>query len=198
MDFTMSPAEKSKSASHGAERARPLTELRIQETQRFGTVVKTRIALDESAANINVPNLNQLLADTYMLRDLYKKHHWQVWGPSFYALHLLFEKHSEEQNQLVDLLTERIQTLGGVSLAMAYDIAEVANVPRTTRGREDLAKQLERLLHAHEIVLEESRAAARQAAGNGDEGTNDLLVGDLIRSNERQSWLLSQHIQKDS
>jgi starvation-inducible DNA-binding protein len=52
------------------------------------------------------------LADTMMLRDLYKKHHWQVAGQTFYQLHLLFDKHYTEQSTLVDALAERIQSLG--------------------------------------------------------------------------------------
>jgi len=74
----------------------------------------------EEPVRVQVTNqLNQLLADTMTLRDLYKKCHWQVAGPTFYQLHLLYDKHYGEQNDLVDLIAERIQLLGGVTLAMA-------------------------------------------------------------------------------
>jgi starvation-inducible DNA-binding protein len=128
------------------------------------------------------------------LRDLYKKHHWQTAGPTFHQLHLLFDKHYEEQNELVDSLAERIQMLGGVSLAMAPDVAEATIIPRAPRGREEVPVQVSRLLHAHEIVLEEARSMARQAAEAGDDGTNDLLVSDVVRGNEKQVWFLSEHV----
>src|SRR5450631_1199406 len=88
------------------------------EFQAFGHIVRTHIALAESVAAESVENLNQLLADAITLRDLYKKHHWQVAGPTFYSLHLLFDQHYEQQNILVDLIAERIQMLGGVGVAM--------------------------------------------------------------------------------
>jgi starvation-inducible DNA-binding protein len=141
-----------------------------------------------------VEQLNQLLADTVTLRDLYKKHHWQVLGPTFYQLHLLFDKHSGEQSGLVDVIAERIQTLGGVSLAMGGDIAETTVIPRPPRGREAVRAQIARLLHAHEIVLKEARTMARRAAERGDDGTNDLIVSDVVRGNETQVWFLAEHV----
>jgi starvation-inducible DNA-binding protein len=125
---------------------------------------------------------------------MYKKHHWQVAGPSFYQLHLLFDKHAGEQDELVDLIAERVQLLGGVSLAMAHDIAETSLIPRPPRGREEPPVQISRLLHAHEIVIKEARAMARRAATAGDDGTNDLLVSDVIRRNELQVWFVAEHV----
>ncbi|HVQ13493.1 MAG TPA: DNA starvation/stationary phase protection protein, partial [Vicinamibacterales bacterium] len=154
------------------ERARPLTHQHAHEIQPFGHIVKLPIALSEDACRKSVENLNQLIADTMTLRDLYKKHHWQVAGPTFMQLHLLFDKHYEQQDELVDALAERIQLLGGVSIAMAADVAETTLVPRPPRGREEVPVQIGRLLHAHEIVLKEARTMARQAAENGDDGTN--------------------------
>ena len=128
------------------------------------------------------------------LRDLYKKHHWQVSGPTFYQLHLLFDKHFNEQSELVDLLAERVMLLGGVSVAMSADVAETTLVPRPPKGREEVPVQLSRLLHAHEVVLKEARALARQAAEAGDDGTNDLLVSSVIRTNEMQVWFVAEHL----
>jgi starvation-inducible DNA-binding protein len=177
-----------------ARTAAPLTGQRGHEIQAFGSVVPVPIALAESTRRASADNLNQLLADTLTLRDLYKKHHWQVSGPTFYQLHLLFDKHSGEQNDLVDLIAERIMTLGGVSIAMSADVAETTLVPRPPRGREEVPVQISRLLHAHAIVLEEARAMARQAAESGDDGTNDLLVSNVIRTNEMQVWFVSEHL----
>jgi starvation-inducible DNA-binding protein len=176
------------------ERARPLVGQKAKEIQAYGTIVKLPIALSEKACRQSAENLNQVLADTITLRDLYNKHHWQVAGHTFYQLHLLFDKHYEEQNELVDQIAERIQLLGGVSLAMAPDIAETTLIPRPPRGREEVPVQISRLLHAHEIILEEARSMAGQADKAGDDGTNDLLVSDVIRTNELQVWFLSQHL----
>ena len=173
--------------------AAPLQHQQVHEIQPFGHLIKMPIALSESVCNESVTNLNQLLADTMTLRDLYKKHHWQVAGPTFHQLHLLFDKHYGEQNELVDAIAERIQALGGVSLAMAPDVAEATLIPRPPKGREAVPVQISRLLHAHEIVLKEARTMAGQAQKRGDDGTNDLIVSDVIRTNEFQVWFVGQH-----
>lgn len=176
------------------DRVRPLLDQHARETQPFGTIAKLPIALAESVCKASVENLNQLIADTITLRDMYKKHHWQVAGATFYQLHLLYDKHFDEQTELVDLLAERIQSLGGIGIAMAHDVAETTLIPRLPRGRQDVPVQLARLLHAHEIILLEARTMARQAAEAGDDGTNDLLVSDVVRTNELQVWFLSEHL----
>jgi starvation-inducible DNA-binding protein len=176
------------------KRASPLTHQQAHEVQPFGHVVRMPIALSEQACKDSVENLNQLLVDTITLRDLYKKHHWQVSGATFYQLHLLFDKHYGEQNELVDEIAERIQLLGGVSLAMAHDVAERTLIPRPPKGREEPPVQVSRLLHAHEVVLNEARAMARRAAEQGDDGTNDLIVSDVIRRNELQVWFVGEHV----
>jgi starvation-inducible DNA-binding protein len=176
------------------DRARPLLEQHAKESQPFGTIAKLPIALAKDVCKASVENLNQLIADTMTLRDMYKKHHWQVAGATFYQLHLLYDKHFDEQSELVDLLAERIQSLGGISIAMAHDVAETTLIPRLPRGRQEVPVQLARLLHAHEIILLEARTMARQAAEAGDDGTNDLLVSDVIRGNELQVWFLSEHL----
>jgi len=174
--------------------AGPVLHQQGHEIQPFGHLVKLPIALAESACRESVNNLNQLLADTMTLRDLYKKHHWQVLGHTFYQLHLLFDKHYEEQSKLVDQVAERIQLLGGVSIAMAADVAETTIIPRPPKGREAVPVQISRLLHAHEIVLMEARTMARQAVENGDDGTNDLIVSDVIRTNELEVWFVAEHV----
>jgi starvation-inducible DNA-binding protein len=176
------------------KRATPLVHQQAHEIQPFGHLVRMPIALSENVSKASVENLNQLLADTITLRDLYKKHHWQVAGPTFYQLHLLFDKHYEEQNELVDAIAERIQLLGGVSIAMAHDVADMTLIPRPPKGREETPVQISRLLHGHEIVLKEARAMARLAAEAGDDGTNDLIVSDIVRRNELQVWFVAEHV----
>jgi len=177
----------------GAERSKPVLHQQATEIQPYGKIAKLPIALDEKVCAASAENLNQILADTITLRDLYKKHHWQVAGHTFYQLHLLFDKHHDEQDELVDTIAERIQSLGAVSLAMAADVAETTIIPRPPRGREEVPAQISRLLEAHEMILKEARTMARQAAEAGDDGTNDVLVSEVIRSNELQVWFLSEH-----
>jgi starvation-inducible DNA-binding protein len=178
----------------GTKRARPVQHQHAPEIQPYGKIAKLPIALDEEVCAAGVDNLNQLIADTITLRDLYKKHHWQVAGSTFYQLHLLFDKHYGEQNELVDLIAERIQVLGGVSLAMAADVAEITLIPRPPRGREEAPVQISRLLEAHETILREARTMARKAREAGDDGTYDLLVSNVIRTNELQVWFLAEHL----
>lgn len=174
--------------------ASPVVHQTGHEIQPYGHVIRMPIALADSVCKQSVEHLNQLLADTMTLRDLYKKHHWHVSGPTFYQLHLLFDKHYEEQVALIDAIAERIQLLGGVSLAMAADVAETTLIPRPPKGRESVPVQVSRLLHAHEIVLKEARTMARLAAEQGDDGTNDFLVGNVIRTNELQVWFVAEHV----
>jgi starvation-inducible DNA-binding protein len=176
------------------ERARPIINQHAPEIQAFGTIAKLPNGLSEKTCQESVNRLNQILADTMTIRDMYKKHHWQVAGKTFYQLHLLFDKHYDEQAELVDQIAERIQLLGGLSIAMAADVAETTNVPRPPKGRESVPVQIGRLLTAHEIILQQSHASAKKAADMGDDGTNDLLVSDVIRTNELQVWFLSEHL----
>jgi len=165
-----------------------------QVTQEYGAIIPMPHGMDQELAGSSVGMLNQVLADTMTLRDMYKKHHWQVVGPTFNQLHLMYDKHYDAQVELVDALAERIQILGGVSLAMAADIAEETRIPRPPRGREPAAVQLTRLIDAHTLILKESRELAEQADEAGDSGTNDLLVSQVVRCNELQVWFLSEHL----
>ena len=162
--------------------------------QEFGTVYSVPIGLGENVRAASTNALNQLLADTMVLRDLYKKHHWQVSGATFYQLHLLFDKHYAEQVELMDGLAERITSLGGVPLAAPHDVAEASSIRRPPKGRESVPAQISRLLDAHEQILIESRGAAKEASQNGDDGTNDLIVSDVIRTNEMHVFFLSEHL----
>jgi starvation-inducible DNA-binding protein len=175
--------------------AQPRIHQRAREIQEYGTAVHALpLELEEPVRLEMTEQLNQLLADTMTLRDLYKKSHWQVAGPTFYQLHLLFDKHYGEQVELVDTIAERIQILGGVSIAMAADVAETTRIDRPPRGREEVPVQLSRLLDAHQVIIRQCRTLARRASELGDDGTNDMIVGDVLRTNEMQVWFVSEHL----
>lgn len=177
------------------DRAQPVLHQRARETQDFNAVTaELPLGLPVEARQEMARQLNQILADTMTLRDLYKKSHWQVSGPTFYQLHLLYDKHYQEQAELVDAIAERIQVLGGISIAMAHDVAETASISRPPRGREEVPVQISRLLEAHEAIIKEVRTSARRADVLEDDGTNDLLVSEVLRTNELQVWFLSEHL----
>ena len=189
-------AKKHNDSANGQKiTAQPHFHQRAREIQAYGAVNHALpLVLEEPVRLEMTEQLNQLLADTITLRDLYKKSHWQVAGPTFYQLHLLFDKHYEEQAELVDSIAERIQLLGGISLAMAADVAETTQIERPPRGREEIPVQLSRLIDAHRVIVEESRKLARRASDLGDDRTNDLVVSEVLRKNEFQIWFLSEHL----
>jgi len=190
------PAPRTSTKSfNGRINAQPRIHQRAREIQPYGTVSHALpLELEEPVRLEMTEQLNLLLADSITLRDLYKKSHWQVAGPTFYQLHLLFDKHFEEQVEIVDEIAERIQLLGGVSLAMAHDIAETTRIERPPRGREEVPVQISRLLDAHQVIIRHCRELSRRADELGDDGTNDLVVSDVLRPNELQVWFLSEHL----
>jgi starvation-inducible DNA-binding protein len=187
--------EAPKSSAKVADLVTPNWRQHAKSIQKYGTVVKDLpIGLDASPRQVIVGRLNLLLADTITLRDLYKKSHWQVGGPTFYQLHLLFDKHAGEQSELVDEIAERVQILGGVSIAMAHDVAANSRLERAPIDREEVPVQISRLLEAHHLILKDARDLAEKANDLGDVGTNDLLASSVVRTNEMQVWFVSEHL----
>src|ERR1700731_717282 len=175
--------------------AQPRLHQRASEIQKYGTVSHMLpLDLEEPVRLEMTEQLNLLLADTMTLRDLYKKSHWQVAGPTFYQLHLLFDKHHGEQAEIVDTIAERIQLLGGVSIAMAADVSETTRIERPPKGREEVPVQISRLLDAHQLIIGLCRKLSKRASDLGDEGTNDVVVSDVLRTNELQVWFLDEHL----
>lgn len=190
-----SPVRESRSNARVADLITPNWRQNAKTIQKFGTVLKDLpIGLDTAARQEVAAELNLLVADTITIRDLYKKSHWQVGGPTFYQLHLLYDKHAGEQAELIDLLAERVQTLGGVSIAMAADVAEHTRIERPPIDREEVPVQISRLLEAHSVILKHARKLAERANDLGDVGTNDLMASDIVRTNELQVWFLSEHL----
>ncbi|NUR71383.1 MAG: DNA starvation/stationary phase protection protein [Hamadaea sp.] len=185
---TKSPAKKAGRSSQ------PRLGQVSSEIQSFGSVVELPIGLSYDARMYSCERLNRILADTQILYALYKKYHWLMRGPTFYQLHLLLDKHAGEQLELVDLVAERVQTLGGVAVGDPRHAAELTRIPRPPDGVEEVPAMLSRLLQAHETILEDAHDAASRVEEEGDDGSNDLLVSDVIRTGELQVWFLSAHL----
>lgn len=174
--------------------AQPRLGQRAPEIQRFGTLRQLPIALAADARAESVQVLNEILADTSILYALYKKHHWLVSGPTFYQLHLLFDKHAGEQLALIDLIAERVQALGGVAVGDPRHAAELTTIERPPDGTEPVPVMIDRLLAAHEVIIEKVRKGIETTESAGDWGSNDLLMGDVLRQHELQVWFLSAHV----
>ena len=187
------PANKKK-AGPTATGSQPWLHQHSREIQRFGTIRQFPIALTMEARIYSCERLNQILADSQILYALYKKHHWLVAGPTFYQLHLLFDKHAEEQAELIDQIAERVQSLGGIAVGDPRHAAELTSIPRPPDGAEEVTGMLDRLLDAHESTIERVREAITKTEESEDWGTNDLLMGDVLRTHELQVWFLSEHL----
>jgi starvation-inducible DNA-binding protein len=164
------------------------------EIQPFGALRLAPIALAGNARRESAQLLNAILADSMILYAMYKKHHWLVAGPTFYQLHLLFDKHAEEQQELIDLLAERVQTLGGIAVGDPRHAAELTTVDRPPNGAEEVPAMIHRLLDAHEVIITKVRDGIRRTERSGDWGSNDLLMSDVLRRNELQVWFISEHL----
>jgi len=193
MPTNRSSSRTTKHNGHATE-AQPLLHQRGPEIQPYGTLRELPIALDASARKESCELLNQVLADTMILYNLYKKHHWLVAGHTFYQLHLLFDKHADEQLELIDLLAERVQSLGGIAISDPRHVAEVTKIERPPNGAEEVPVMISRLLEAHEIIIGEVRHAIDKTEKNGDWGSNDVLMSDVLRTNELQVWFVAEHV----
>ncbi len=180
-------------AAHAAL-SQPWLHQRGLEIQEFGTVHDFPVGLSRDTRLYSCQRLNQILADTQILYALYKKHHWLMRGATFYQLHLLLDKHADEQNELIDKIAERVQTLGGIAVGDPRQVAEITTIPRAPNGCEEVPAMLSRLLEAHETILTDAHHAAAKLVELGDDGSNDLIVSEVIRTGELQAWFLVEHL----
>jgi starvation-inducible DNA-binding protein len=195
---TRSKLRDSRAQTNGSRRGELSPEPRLapksKEIQRFGSLRFLPIALASEARTESCRLLNEILADTMILYALYKKHHWLVAGPTFYQLHLLFDKHAEEQLELVDLVAERVQSLGGIAVGDPRHAAELTTIERPPNGAEEVSVMIHRLLDAHGTVIEKVRKAIDKTEESKDWGSNDILMSDVLRRNELQVWFVAEHV----
>ena len=178
----------------GAGESEPLLHQHSGEIQRFDQLRNLPLGLSQDVRAEMAATLNKVLADTRILHDLYKKTHWLMRGPTFYQLHLMTDKHAGQQAELVDTVAERIQTLGGVAVGDPRHVAELTSIPRPPDGAENVPAMLSRLLEAHEEIMVQTRKAAQRATALGDDGSADILVSDVLRCNELQTWFVAEHL----
>lgn len=190
----MTTTNKSTLGASTTTGAQPNYHPKSYELQRYGMVHAVPLGMPEETLKQNVGMLNQLLADSITLYDLYKKHHWQVTGPTFYQLHLLLDKHAGEVLETVDLIAERIQTLGGVTTGMPFEVAEMTKIEHPPTGQEDVPALLARTVNAHATVITTIRDGIEQTDDNKDYATNDLLSSRILPMHELQVWFVSQHL----
>ena len=185
----------SKKITNGTQTgAQPNYHPKSYELQKYGVIHAVPLGMPEETLKQNVGMLNQLLADSITLYNLYKKHHWQVTGPTFYQLHLLLDKHAGEVLETVDLIAERIQTLGGVTTGMPWEVAETTKVEHPPTGEEDIPAMLARTVNAHATIIKTIRDGIEQTDENKDYATNDLLSSRVLPLHELQVWFVSQHL----
>ena len=172
----------------------PKMDAKAPQIQPFGTLRSLPIGLPDKARASSCDALNEILADSMVLYALYKKHHWLVAGPTFYQLHLLFDKHAEEQNDIIDILAERVQSLGGIAVGDPRHAAELTTIPRAPDGAEEVSVMIDRTLRAHETIIKKVRAAIKATEESEDWGSNDVLMSDVLRRHELQVWFLAEHV----
>ena len=194
MNMQTTIASSDGGSSESPPGSQPWLHQRGEEVQKYGTVRLFPIALSHDARMESCQLLNRILADSMILHSHYKKYHWLMRGQTFYQLHLLLDKHAGEQLELIDLIAERVQTLGGVAIADPRHVAEVTSIPRPPNGVEEVPVMLSRLVEAHEAIITKVRDAIAATAGNGDDGTNDLLMNDVLRRHELQVWFIAEHL----
>lgn len=151
---------------------------------------KTFLGKSDNELQKSTAILQAILANTIFMYSLYKKYHWHVIGKDFYEYHLLFDKHAKQQLPLIDTLAERLRTLGDVAPGMPQEVAKNTTLTEPRGTTQDPVKMIDNLLTIHEAYIQEVRGAIDITNASGDEGTSDLLVSDILRVHELQTWFI--------
>ncbi len=132
--------------------------------------------------------LKRLLADSYTLYLQTHNFHWNVTGPQFRELHLMFEEHYTELALAVDDIAERIRTLGIAAPGTYKSFSELSTI-KEVEGVPGAADMVVTLTHGHEQVVKTCRDVLKKAQDADDESTA-ALVGDRMRVHEKTAWML--------
>ncbi|MBF7073998.1 DNA starvation/stationary phase protection protein [Glaciecola sp. MH2013] len=146
------------------------------------------IGISEENRSQIAHQLSRLLADSYTLYLQTHNFHWNVTGPQFRELHLMFEEHYNELALAVDEIAERIRTLGFPAPGTYRAFAELSSV-KEVDGVPDASEMISILTQAHEAVVRTCRVALKMAQDFDDESSS-ALIGDRMRIHEKTSWML--------
>ncbi len=154
--------------------------------------MKVAIGIKDSGIKAIAEELNKLLADTYTLYLKTQNFHWNVTGQLFYSLHLMFEKQYEELAEAVDVIAERIRTLGFHASASFNEFSKLTRLKEATQGL-SAEKMIHELLADHETITRSCHEMMRIAQEAGDEGTVDLFI-ERMREHDKTAWMLRSSI----
>jgi starvation-inducible DNA-binding protein len=146
------------------------------------------IGIEDAARAEIAEKLELLLADTYTLYLKSQNYHWNVTGPMFRSLHLMFEEHYIELRDAVDEVAERIRSLGFVSPGSFEQFAALTQIPEGTGG-EDAMQMVQNLAEGHEAAARTARTVVAAAEPAGDVATADLATV-RIETHEKTAWML--------
>lgn len=155
--------------------------------------MERNIGLKQTDEKRITENLNQLLADEYVLYTKLRKFHWDVTGPNFKSLHELFERQYERVIAFVDDVAERVRQLGAWPLGTLGRFLECTRLEEVPAQIPIANDMVERLVADHEAVIRGMRGYAQEAAEAGDLVTEGFLT-DLMTAHEEMAWMLRAHL----
>lgn len=156
--------------------------------------MKINIGLQETDRKALSNQLNHLLADTYTLYLTTHSFHWNVTGPFFDSLHLMFERQYTELGEAVDQIAERIRSLGERAPGSYTEFTKLSAIKEVT-GVPSWRQMIQTLLEANETVIRTARAGFSAAAKASDEATADLLT-QRLQVHEKAAWMLRSLLQE--
>ncbi|EQC43763.1 Dps family protein [Bacteriovorax sp. Seq25_V] len=147
------------------------------------------IGIDENKRVEIATSLSQLLAESYTLYLKTHKYHWNVTGPMFQTLHLMFETQYNELALAVDEIAERIRVMGVKAPGSYGEFAKLSSVKEDTSTNTEANVMIQNLLNDHETIVRSAKGILPLLEGANDEGTNSLL-GARIEYHEKTAWML--------
>lgn len=138
--------------------------------------------------------LSHILADEFVLYTKTRNAHWNLEGPDFHSMHILFESQYNELAEIIDKVAERMRMLGHYAPATLKQILELTHLTERTREKNDSVGFIKELLNDHENIIINIRMQINRLAEQlKDAGTSDYLTG-LTEYHEKVAWMLRSHL----
>lgn len=150
--------------------------------------MKIDIGISENDRKAIANGLNHLLADTYTLYLMTHNFHWNVRGPMFNTLHLMFETQYTELAEAVDVIAERIRALGYPAPGTYGEFMEMSSI-KEVKGQPNAEEMIKHLVHGQESVVRTARSMFNVVEKASDEPTADLLT-QRMQLHEKTAWML--------